>query len=94
MTLDELEEAEGLPAACFRRSVPIAGETLNVAARVPPALPPAHQQPGVSGGGPAKLTVHAALGPGALGQRQQRQLQQRGWQARVACDGTATRLCS
>lgn len=47
MTLDELEEAEGLPAACFRRSVPIAGDDLTVAARVPPALPPAPQQPGV-----------------------------------------------
>jgi hypothetical protein len=48
MQLDALEAAEGLPAACFRRSVPVTGELLDTAARVPPALPPGPNQPGVN----------------------------------------------
>lgn len=50
MQLDALEAAEGLPAACFRRSVPITGANLDTAARVPPALPPGPQQHGVRKG--------------------------------------------
>lgn len=60
MQLDTLEAAEGLPAACFRRSVPITGANLDTAARVPPALPPGPQQHGAVATG--MWGAHAASG--------------------------------